>query len=112
MTISYTRTEGAGASPDSHRLGQARIQVFEAQPEYGDRTDMYVFEFGGVCVHVRQRSSDTFVHVEDDIADDARPLVVSVNNGPEMHYGENRVIDPSLPGTLPTTSGELPSRSS
>ncbi|MGF6884989.1 hypothetical protein ABIA39_003436 [Nocardia sp. GAS34] len=54
---------------------------------------MYLFEFAGVCVHIRQRGADsggadTFVHVEDDdIPADALPLVVSVNNGPEIHCG-------------------------
>lgn len=89
MTITHTVIEQSPGTPDIHRLGLAQIQVFEAQPEYGDRTDMYVFEFAGVCVHIRQRRSDTFVHVEDDgIPDEALPLVVSVNNGPEMHDGE------------------------
>ncbi|MGX1778529.1 hypothetical protein ACWIGW_40935 [Nocardia brasiliensis] len=91
MAITYTFTPGSPGIPDTHRLGLARIEIFEAQPKYGDRTDMYVFQFAGVCVHIRQRASDTFVHVEDDdIPDTARPLVVSVNNGPEMHCGDPR----------------------
>lgn len=90
MTITYTFTEGSPGVPDIHRLGLARIQVFDAQPEYGDRTDMYVFEFAGVSVHIRQRGSHTFVHVEDDdIPASALPLVVSVNNGPDTHYGDS-----------------------
>ncbi|WP_067665533.1 hypothetical protein [Nocardia miyunensis] len=95
MTITYTATPGSSGIPDIHQLGLARIQVFEARPGDGDRTDMYLFQFAGVCVHIRQRGAgsgsadaDTFVHVEDDdIPADALPLVVSVNNGPETPYG-------------------------
>lgn len=93
MTITYTLTPGSPGIPDIHQLGLARIQIFDASPEDGDRTDMYLFEVAGVCVHIRQRGgdsggADTFVHVEDDdIPADALPLVVSVNNGPEIHYG-------------------------
>ncbi|KZM75576.1 hypothetical protein [Nocardia terpenica] len=90
MAITYTVTKSSPGIPDIHRLGLACIQVFETQPEYGDRTDMYVFQFAGVCVHIRQRCSDTFVHVEDDdIPATALPLVVSVNNGPDTHYGDS-----------------------
>ena len=92
-------------SPTEHALPDGIVKVFEADPDEGDRTRMYVLDVLGVSVMVYQRKDGRrFVHVDSLIPESALPegseglaLALEVNNGGDSYYGEDEEDEETAP---------------
>ncbi|GGS85127.1 hypothetical protein GCM10010156_49670 [Planobispora rosea] len=83
-----TTGDGSTTAPETARVRDAEIRIFNRAPDSDDASDMYVMEVLGVSLLVRERQGepgDVYVHIDNE----SRPstaLAVEVCNAGETDY--------------------------
>lgn len=76
------------SAPQVHQMRDALIRIFDADPNEGDRSDMYVLDVFGVSINIYRRADGTKVHVDSgDMEERDRPLIYEINNGGDQVTG-------------------------